>query len=111
MRIRMLGLAAAGALLAGCYPVGSLDGTQVEPMTVEGRKFEVRIGRTGNGPNEWRMEINRATIVVGPNYDVEYDRARNVGQRMMDRTCKGRPYNQAIESRSGVNYRTVFTCE
>src|SRR4051812_40508509 len=105
----MISLAAA-SLLAGCYQVGSLPGTEVEPITVEGRKFEVRLGQTG-APNEWRLEINRATMVVGPEYEAEYDRARVVAQRIMDRTCKGRPYNQSIETMKGINYRTAFTCQ
>ena len=46
---------AASLLLAGCYEVGSLEGTQAEPITVEGRKFEVRLGRTGTPTNgAWR---------------------------------------------------------
>ena len=111
MRIGMLCLAAAGALLAGCYQVGSLDGTQVEPITVEGRKFEVRLRPTDVAPNQWRLEINRATIVVNPDYELESDRAREVAKRIMDRTCKGRPYNQSIDGMRGINYYTVFTCE
>jgi len=109
MKLRMIGLAMA-SLLAGCYQVGSLPGTQVEPITVEGRKFEVRLTSTG-APNEWRMEINRATMVIGPDYETEGDRARAVAKRIMERTCKGRPYNQATEGMQGINYYTVFTCE
>ena len=109
MKLRMIGLAVA-SLLAGCYQVGSLPGTEVEPITVEGRKFEVRLARTGN-PNEWRLEINRATMVVGPDYETEGDRAREVAKRIMDRTCKGRPYNQAIDGMRGINYYTTFTCQ
>lgn len=101
---------AAALLLAGCYQVGSLEGTQVEPIKVDGRKFEVRLARTGT-PNQWRMEINRSTIVIGPDYETEGDRAREVAKRIMDRTCKGRPYNQAVEGMRGINYTTVFTCE
>ena len=109
MKFNIIALAAA-TLLAGCYQVGSLEGTQVEQIRVEGRLFEVRLGRTGN-PNEWRMEINRATIVVNPDLELEGDRAREVAKRIMDRTCKGRPYNQAIDGTRGINYYTVFTCE
>lgn len=109
MIARPLLAVAAAALLAGCYQVGTLEGTQVEPITVEGRKFEVRLTRTG-APNEWRMEINRATIVVGPDYELESDRATNVARRIMDRTCKGRPYTQSVDGMRGVNYYTVFTC-
>lgn len=101
----------AALSLAGCYQVGSLEGTQVEPITVEGRKFEVRLRRTDTAPNQWRMEINRATMVVGPDYELEGDRAREVAHRIMTRTCKGRPYNQLVEGMRGINYTTVFTCE
>lgn len=98
-------------LLAGCYQVGSLPRTQVEPITVEGRKFEVRLRPTDAAPNQWRLEVNRSTIVVNPDYEVESIRAREVARRIMDRTCKGRPYNQAIDGMRGINYYTVFTCE
>ena len=109
MKLKLPALAAL-SLLAGCYQVGSLEGTQVEPMTVEGRKFEVRLTRTG-APNEWRLQINRATMVVGPDYELEGDRAREVARRVMERTCKGKPYNQAIDGMRGINYYTVFTCQ
>jgi hypothetical protein len=109
MKLRMISLAMA-SLLAGCYQVGSLPGTQVEPITVDGRKFEVRLTSTG-APNEWRMEINRATMVLGPEYETEGDRAREVAKRVMDRTCKGRPYNQPIDGMRGINYYTTFTCQ
>jgi hypothetical protein len=110
MKTKLLGLAATGLLLAGCYQVGSLQGTEVEPITVEGRKFEVRLTRTG-APNQWRLEINRATMVIAPDYETEGDRARVVAQRIMDRTCKGRPHSQAVDGMQGLNYRTVFTCQ
>ena len=109
MKLRMIGLAMA-SLLAGCYQVGSLPGTQVEPITVEGRKFEVRLTSTG-APNEWRMEINRATMVIRPDDELEAERAYTVAKRIMTRTCKGRPYNQAIDGMRGINYYTTFTCQ
>jgi hypothetical protein len=110
MTFRTLFSLAALSLLAGCYQVGSLQGTQVEPITVEGRKFEARLRPTEVAPNQWRLEINRSTVVVTPDYEVESIRAREVAKRIMDRTCKGRPYNQAIDGRRGINYYTVFTC-
>ncbi len=110
MKLGILCLAATSVLLAGCYQVGSLAGTEVEPITVEGRKFEVRLTQTG-APNEWRMEVNRATMVIGPDYETEGDRARAVAKRIMDRTCKGRPYNQPIDGMRGINYYTTFTCQ
>ena len=109
MKPRLITLAAA-LLLAGCYQVGSLEGTQVEPITVEGRRFEVRLARTGN-PDEWRMQINRATMVIGPDLETEGDRAREVARRIIERTCRGRPYNQPIDGMRGINYYTTFVCQ
>ena len=110
MRRGIVCLAATATLLAGCYQVGSLEGTQVEQMRVDGRLFEVRLGRTGN-PNEWRMQINRATVVIGPDYETEGDRAREVARRVIDRTCRGRPYTQPIDGMRGINYYTTFVCQ
>jgi hypothetical protein len=100
---------AAALLLAGCYQVGSLEGTQVEQIRVEGRLFQVRLRPTG-APNEWRMQINRATMVIGPDLELEGDRARAVARRIMVRTCRGRPYNQSVDGMRGINYYTTFTC-
>lgn len=110
-RITLAALA-AGSLavtLTACYQLGTLDGTQVETVTVDARKFEVRVAPTG-APNEYRMLIYRATMVVGPDRELEYERAANVARIYMDRTCKGRPYEQIIDTLSGVNYRTAFRC-
>jgi hypothetical protein len=109
MRLGILCLGATAALLAGCYKVDSLEGTQAEPITVEGRKFTVRVGSTGT-PNQYRLLVQRATMVIGPDYELESDRARNVAKIIMDRTCRGRPYSQAIEGMDGINYKTVFSC-
>jgi hypothetical protein len=109
MRSGLSCLVAAAALLAGCYKVDSLEGTQAEPITVEGRKFTVRVGPTGT-PNQYRLLVQRATMVINPDYEVEADRARNVARIVMERTCKGRPFSQAIEGMEGVNYKTVFSC-
>jgi hypothetical protein len=111
MTSRTLLALVSATLLTGCYQVGSLDGTQVEPITVEGRRFQVRLRPTDVAPNQWRLQINRATIVVNPESELEGDRAREVARRIMDRTCKGRPYNQSIDGMRGINYYTVFTCE
>ena len=101
---------AAAILLGGCYAPATLDGSQVEPMTVEGRKFEIRVAST-DVKDQYRLVVGRATMVVNPDYELEGDRARNVARKVMDRTCKGRPYSQEIETMQGVNYRTVFRCE
>jgi len=109
MKRGLLCLAATSALLAGCYKVDSLEGTQAEPITVEGRKFTVRVGQTGT-PNQYRLLVQRATMVIGPDYELEADRARNVARIIMERTCKGQRYSQAVEGMNGVNYKTVFIC-
>jgi hypothetical protein len=49
-------------------------------------------------------------MVVNPDYEVETIRARRVANIIMERTCKGRPFSQAIEGMEGVNYKTVFSC-
>ncbi len=96
--------------LGGCYQVGSLEGSQVETVKVEGRKFEVRVAPTGN-PNEWRMLIIRATLVINPDPELEMARAREVAQRYEKQTCKGGPYQEILAGLQGdINYRVVFKC-
>ena len=107
----LLALTAAALLLGGCHEVGTLDGTQVERITVNTRRFEVRLRRVDTAPNQWRLEVNRATIVINPDFELESIRGREVARIIMDRTCRGRPYNQSIEGMRGINYYTVFTCE
>jgi len=109
MRLGILCLTATAVLLAGCYKVDSLQGTQAEAITVEGRKFTVRVAPTG-APNQYRLLVQRATMVIGPDYELESDRARNVARIIMERTCKGRRYSQAVEGMDGINYKTVFIC-
>jgi hypothetical protein len=109
MKLGVICLAATATLLAGCYKVDSLEGTQAEPITVEGRKFTVRVGSTG-APNQYRLLVQRSTMVIGPDYELETDRARNVAKIIMERTCKGQRYSQAIEGVDGINYKTVFIC-
>lgn len=104
-----LAIGSVAPTLTACYQLGTLDGTQVETVTVDARKFEVRVASTGV-PNEYRMLIYRATMVIGPDRELEYERAANVARIYMDRTCKGRPYEQLIDTLSGVNYRTAFRC-
>jgi hypothetical protein len=106
--------AAAGVIavlaLAGCYQKSSLEGSQVEVVRVEGRRFEVRVAPTGT-PNEYRMLIIRATMVVNPDPEVEMTRAREVAERYMKQTCKGGPYEEIVSGlESDVNYRTLFRC-
>ena len=109
MKLGILCLAAAATLLAGCYKVDALEGTQAEAIKVDGRKFTVRVGPTGT-PNQYRLLVQRSTMVINPDYELEGDRARNVAKIIMERTCKGRPSSQAVEGMEGVNYKTVFSC-
>lgn len=109
MKRGILCLAATAALLAGCYKVDSLQGTQAEAITVEGRKFTVRVAPTG-APNQYRLLVQRSTMVINPDYELEGDRARNVAKIIMERTCKGPRYSQAVDGMEGVNYKTVFSC-
>jgi hypothetical protein len=96
--------------LAGCAEKGSLERSQVEVVKVDGRRFEVRVAPTGT-PNEYRMLIVRATLVIGPDPELEMARAREVAERYMKDTCKGGPYEVIIAGLQGdVNYRTLFRC-
>jgi hypothetical protein len=60
----LVGLAALTALGA-CNAKGTLDRSQVEYMTVEGRRYEVRVAPT-DIKDEYRMLTVRATLVVDP---------------------------------------------
>jgi hypothetical protein len=101
----------AASTLTGCYQKGTLDGTQVEQVKVEGRLFEVRIGPTGT-PDEYRMLIVRATMVVNPDAELEQIRAREVSRRYMASTCKGRDYEEILAGLQGdINYRVLFRCK
>jgi hypothetical protein len=108
MKPKVLCLATA-LLLAGCYQVDSLPGTQAEPITVDGRRFTVRLGRTG-APDQFRLLVQRSTMVINPDQELESARARNVARIIMERTCRGRRYSQEVEGMEGINYKTVFTC-
>jgi hypothetical protein len=101
---------ATSLVLAGCYDKGSLDGTSVQLMTVEGRKFEVRVQGTGT-PDQYRMLVIRATMVINPDPELESSRGQEVARRVMKDTCKGRPYQEIIGGLEGVNYRTLFECK
>src|SRR5579872_5531589 len=96
--------ALSAAPLAGCYEKGSLAGSSVQLMTVDARKFEVRVAPTGN-PDEYRMLIIRATMVYEPDPERERSRAEEVARRVIPQYCKGRPYEELIATLSGVNYR------
>jgi hypothetical protein len=113
--VRVIVVALAAILIASlsmvaCAPKASLDDTQVEMVTVDGRKYEVRLGSTGT-PNEYRMLIVRGTLVINADSEAEAERAQNVYPRFVERTCKGRPHQIMSEGLSGgVNYFVLFRC-
>ncbi|MDI1287123.1 MAG: hypothetical protein PSV46_22255 [Reyranella sp.] len=76
--------------LAACHDKATLDQSQVEYMTLEERKYEIRVASAGV-PDEYRLLIVRATLVINPDPEAERARNQNVANRVMDRTCKGRP--------------------
>src|SRR6516164_8671819 len=84
-------LLAPALCVSACQQKATLDRSRVEMVTVEGRKFEVRIVPTGV-PDEYRMLVVRATLVVNPDAEREYQRNWNVARQFMDRTCGGQPY-------------------
>jgi hypothetical protein len=109
-KVLAVALGLALPVLGGCYQKGSLEGTQVETVKVEGRRFEVRIASTGT-PREYRMLIIRATLVINPDPELEMQRAREVAARYMKQTCKGGPYEEILAGLQGdINYRVLFRC-
>ena len=96
--------------LSACNPKGTLEGSREEQVRVEGRLYEVRVAKT-DVPDTWRLMIVRATIGLGVDPELERMRAQNVAKPVMERTCKGRPYQQIIDKlQDDVNYYTVFRC-
>lgn len=101
---------AACLSLAACAPKDWIDDTRAEMVTVDGRKYEVRLGSTGT-PNEYRLLIVRGTLVINADSELEAGRAQNVYPRFIERTCKGRPHQIVTEGLSqGVNYFVLFRC-
>ena len=81
----------AALMLAACYDKGTLEGSRVEYVRVEGRRFEVRVV-PADVEGEFRMVVVRATIVLNPNPEAERSRAENVAKPFMERSCAGQSY-------------------
>jgi hypothetical protein len=83
-------MAALGAVLATCAttPKGTLEGSRVETVKVDGRLYEVRVA-PAEVEGEYRLLIVRGTIVVDPDPSRESQRLWNVVQPFMQRTCNG----------------------
>ena len=101
---------AAALALGACTPKATLDNSQVETVKVEGRLFEVRIAPT-DAPDDYRMLIVRATLVINPDPEAERARGWNVAKQYMDRTCKERRY-QVLDNdlTDYVNLQIHFRC-
>ena len=84
-------LVLAALLLAACHDKGTLEGSRVENVRVEGRRFEVRVA-PADVEGEFRMLVVRATIVLNPNAEAERSRAENVARPFMERSCRGQSY-------------------
>ena len=97
-------------LVAACHPKGALEGSQVEYIRLEGRRFEVRLATT-DVPDEFRLHVVRATLVINPDPELERSRAWNVARQVMDRTCRGRTYKVLEDNLvDNVNLFTRFRC-
>jgi hypothetical protein len=70
---------------------GTLEGSRVEYVRVDGRRFEVRVA-PADAEGEFRMLVVRATIVINPNPEAERSRAENVAKPFMERSCRGQSY-------------------
>src|SRR5260370_37620707 len=77
----------AALSIAGCYQKGSLGGSRVGVVKVEGRRFEVRVAPTGT-PDGYRMLIIRATTAINPAPELEMARAQGDAERDVKQTCK-----------------------
>ena len=81
----------AALVLAACHDKGTLEGSRVEYVRVDGRRFEVRVA-PADAEGEFRMLVVRATIVLNPNPEAERSRAENVAKPFMERSCRGQSY-------------------
>ncbi len=97
-------------MVAACHDKGTLEGSRVEYVRVEGRRFEVHVA-PADVEGEFRLLVVRATIVINPNPEAEHSRAANVAKPFMERTCGGRSYrvleDQLIDS---VTLSLRFRC-
>ena len=110
MKRILLPLSAALLGLAACNDKASLDNSQVQYVTREGRKFEVRVAPTGT-PNEYRLMVVRATLVIDPDPELERERGWAVARDVIQQTCKG-GRSQVLEDNlvDNVNLFTRFRC-
>jgi hypothetical protein len=77
-------------MVAACHDKGTLEGSRVEYVRVDGRRFEVRVA-PADVEGEFRMLVVRATLVINPNAEAERSRAENLAKPFMTRSCGGQP--------------------
>jgi len=101
----------AMVVLTGCQEKATLDRTQVEFVTREGRRFEVRL-TPADAAGEHRLLVVRATAVINPDPEGEHQRTSAVARQIMDRTCRGGDY-QVLEDNlvANVNLQIRFRCQ
>jgi hypothetical protein len=97
-------------MVAACHDKGTLEGSRVEYVRVEGRRFEVRVA-PANVEGEFRLLVVRATIVINPDPEAEHSRAADVAKPFLERTCGGRSY-QVLEDQliDSVTLSLRFRC-
>ena len=101
---------ASTLLLAGCHDKATLEDSRAQTVRVDGRLFEVRLTRSET-PDEFRLLITRATLVVDPDPRRESARAQEVAAMVMERACRGRPATELFSGLDGpVSYRVGFRC-
>ncbi len=104
-------LLAATLALTACHEKATLDRSQVEMVTMDGRKFEVRVAST-DVANEYHIVVVRGSAVINPDPEFEYQRTWKVARQVMDRTCKDRPYQTFDDTLiDDVNLRLRFRCQ
>ena len=99
-----------GLALMACEEQRTIDRTQAEYTTVEGRRIEVRVQST-NVANEYRLLAVRDTIVIDPDPQNERRRGMLAARQFMKRTCKGATAEVLEEGLlDNINYFVRFRC-
>jgi hypothetical protein len=110
-KLRIASLLGVMLALAACHEKATLDRSRVEMVTLEGRKFEVRVAST-DVADEYRIVVVRGSAVVNPDPEFEYQRTWTVAREVMERTCKGRPYQTFDDTLiADVNLHVRFRCQ
>jgi hypothetical protein len=110
-KLHVASLFAATLALTACHEKATLDRSRVEMVTMEGRKFEVRVAST-DVTSEYRIVVVRGSAVINPDPEFEYQRTWKVARQVMDRTCKGRPYQTFDDTLiDDVNLKLRFRCQ